>query len=96
MKEDIPLEPRGDDKALVSPLSKPAPSETTDTLVDVRGLERSKPPSAARAALKTWGQLQTEIRALSELLEGVRAVRVKQQEYLQRLVSGPPSSTHGS
>jgi len=94
IEEDIPSEQRGNEKAPVSPLSKPTPSETPGVPVNVRGFERSKQSGAARATLKTWSQLETEIRALSELLEGVRTVRVKQQEYLQRLVSGPPS-THG-
>jgi len=94
IEDDIPSQPRGDGEAPVSLLSKPTPSETTGAPVDARGLERSKPSNAASATLKTWGQLQTEVRALSDLLEGVRAVRVKQEEYLQRLVSGPSSSTH--
>jgi len=88
----IPSEPRGDDEARVSPSSKPTLSEKTGASVDVFRLEQSQ--ASARTTLKTWGQLQTEIRALSELLAGVEAMRVKQQEYLQRLISGPQSSMH--
>jgi len=72
-----------------------APSKTTGAPVAERGLDDR--PCKTKATLKTWSQLQTEIRALSELLEGVRAVRVKQEEYLQRLISGPQAaSTRGS
>mmetsp|Transcript_8681 Transcript_8681/g.16448 ORF Transcript_8681/g.16448 Transcript_8681/m.16448 type:complete len:160 (-) Transcript_8681:107-586(-) len=89
------VEPRGDDEAPVSLSSNPTPSEARGVPVADHGSEKNKRSSIAKTTLTTWGQLKTEVQALSELLEGVRAVRVKQEEYLQRLVAGPPSSTPG-
>lgn len=44
------------------------------------------PPDAGEEPrVRTWAELQTQVHALAEALEGLTHIRVKQQEYLQRL-----------
>lgn len=68
--------------------STPTPSEARSVPVADHSLDKDKQPNTDKPTPKTWGQLKTEIQALSDVLDGFRAVRASQEDYLQRLVSG--------